>query len=83
MDDGQRGNHLFARDLLTITGVLDVPAPKKAAADQITIQIGCGSDAEFIPIEAPEPAPVQVVTGERWSRPHEGKARASASGSCR
>jgi transcriptional regulator with XRE-family HTH domain len=57
VDEGKRGNHLPSRDLLTHVGVIGVPAPKKKAEDQITIQIGCGSDAEFIPIEEPEPDP--------------------------
>ena len=59
VDEGQRGNHLVARDLLTHTGVLDVAAPKKGAADHIVVQIGGLSTGDFVPVEAPEtdPAP--------------------------
>ena len=57
VDGGQRGNHLPARDLLTHVGVLDVAAPKKAAADEIVIQIGGVSPDDFVPVEAPEPDP--------------------------
>ena len=57
VDDGQRGNHLPDRDLLTHTGVLDVAAPKKDAADHIVIQIGGVSADDFVPVEAPEAAP--------------------------
>ena len=57
-----QSQHLPARDLLTHTGVLDVAAPKKEAADHIVIQIGGLSDADFVPDEAPEtdPAPQQI-----------------------
>ena len=57
VDEGQRGNHLPARDLLTHTGVLNVAAPKKQAADQIVVQIGGVSTDDFVPTEAPEPNP--------------------------
>ena len=60
VDEGQRGNHLPAKDLLTHTGVLDVAAPKKEAADHIVIQIGGLSDADIIPIEALEPQPAST-----------------------
>ncbi len=67
VDGGQRGNHLPARDLLTHVGVLDVPAPKKEAADHIVIQIGGVSTDDFVPTEAPEPdpatAPRQITIG--------------------
>ena len=61
-DEGLRANHAPAKDLLTHTGVLDVAAPKKDTADHITIQIGGGSDADFVPVEAQEtdPAPQQI-----------------------
>ena len=54
VDQGQRGNHLPARDLLTHVGVLDVPAPKRDTADHIVIQIGGVSTDDFVPVEAPE-----------------------------
>ena len=65
VDEGQRGNHLPARDLLTHVGVIDVAAPKKRAADQIVVQIGGVSTDDFVPTEAPEPnpptAPRQII----------------------
>ncbi len=57
VDDGQRGNHLVARDLLTHTGVLDVAAPKKDTADHIVIQIGGVSLDDLVDVEAPESSP--------------------------
>ena len=57
VDEGQRGNHLPARDLLTHVGVLDVPAPNKDAADHIVIQIGGVSTDDFVPVEIPDPEP--------------------------
>ncbi len=50
---GKRANHLPAKDLLTHTGVLDIPSPKKDDKPQITIQIGGSPDGiEPILIEA-------------------------------
>ena len=50
---GKRANHLPAKDLLTHTGVLDIPPPKKDDKPQITIQIGGSPDGiEPILIEA-------------------------------
>lgn len=43
--------------LLTHVGVIGVPAPKKKAADEITIQIGGVSTDDFVPTEVPEAAP--------------------------
>ena len=60
VDEGQRGNHLPARDLLTHVGVLDVPAPKKGEADHIVIQIGGLSTDDFVPDEAAEPWPTST-----------------------
>ena len=57
VDDGQRGNHLPAKDLLTHTGVLDVAAPKKDTADHIVIQIGGVTLDDIVDVEAPEPEP--------------------------
>ncbi len=67
VDEGKRGNHLPARDLLTRLGVIGVPAPKKKAADEIVIQIGGLSSADFVPVEVPEAArsatPQQITIG--------------------
>ena len=60
VDEGQRGNHLVARDLLTITGVLDVAAPKKDAPDQIVIQVGGVSSEDFVPVERQSPRRAQT-----------------------
>ena len=50
VDDGQRGNHLPAKDLLTHTGVIDIPRPNVEQSTEITIQIGGGSNADIVPI---------------------------------
>jgi len=39
-DQGQRANHLPAKDLLTHTGVVDVAVPNQDKGTQILIQIG-------------------------------------------
>ena len=52
VDDGQRGNHLPAKDLLTHTGVLDIPRPNVEQSTEIIIQIG--SDEEIVPITVDE-----------------------------
>ncbi len=57
VDDGRRGNHRPALDLLTHTGVLDVAAPKKDTADHIVIQIGGVTLDDLVDVEAPEPEP--------------------------
>ena len=54
-DEGKRANHLPAKDLLTHTGVLDIPSPKKDEKPQITIQIGGSTDdIVFDTVEAEE-----------------------------
>ena len=67
VDEGQRGNHLVARDLLTHVGVLGVPAPRKETPDQIVVQVGGVSREDFVPTETPEPPsasdPLQVTIG--------------------
>jgi len=54
-DAGTKAQHLPARDLLTHTGVLDIPSPKKDDKPQVTIIIGGSSDdIEPILVEAEE-----------------------------
>ena len=50
VDDGQRGNHLPAKDLLTHTGVIDIPRPNVEQSTEIIIQIGGGSNEDIVPI---------------------------------
>jgi hypothetical protein len=60
-DEGKRANHLPAKDLLTHTGVLDVPSPKKNEKPQITIRIGGSTDdIVFDTVEAEEPLPAEL-----------------------
>jgi hypothetical protein len=49
VDEGKRGNHLPARDLLTHTGVVDIAVPNQDRGTQILIQIGGGSADTFTP----------------------------------
>ena len=58
-DDGLRANHLPAKDLLTRTGVIDVAAPKKDTAHQITVQIGGLTLDDLEVEEPPEPGTVE------------------------
>ena len=58
-NDGQRANHLPAKELLTHTGVLDVAAPKKDDKPQITFHIGADlPDIPVVPVLGEEPDPV-------------------------
>ena len=58
-NDGLRANHLPAKDLLTHTGIIDVAAPKKDTADQITVQIGGLTLDDLEVEEPPEPGTVE------------------------
>jgi len=61
-DEGQRANHLPAKDLLTHSGAVDIAVPRQERGTQILIQIGGGAPQDIEAVEAQEIETIDAET---------------------